>query len=282
MLRERSFFRSLRAFFRQNKPGGFACVSCAWSKPSKPHLVEICESGGKATAWELTGKKIPLEFFERHSLRELETWSDHDLESLGRLTEPLKWDAASDRYRPVPWEEAFAEIGRELRGCDPKTIVFYLCGHASLETAYMYQLFGRMVGSNNFPNSSNMCHESTSVALPQAIGVSVGTVTLEDFEKTECIFFFGQNTGTNSPRFLNPLQHASRRGVPIVTFNPIRERGFERFRNPQSTQMATVDPDQLAISSGPRRRRRRGDTRHLQGADGGGPAFQGARRAGSA
>ncbi|MFL5046175.1 MAG: FdhF/YdeP family oxidoreductase [Xanthobacteraceae bacterium] len=239
MIRERSFFRSGWAFLKQNKPGGFACVSCAWTKPAKPLPMEICESGGKATAWELTRKKVPLHFFDQHSLRELETWKDHDLENLGRLTHPLKWDAAGDRYRSVSWAEAFAEIGRELRDCDPKAIVFYMCGHASLETAYMYQLLGRMVGSNNFPNSSNMCHESTSVALPQAIGVPVGTVILEDFQKTECIFFFGQNTGTNSPRFLSTLQEASRRGTPIITFNPIHEPGLERFRHPQSSQLAT-------------------------------------------
>lgn len=240
LLRERSFFRSAYAFVKQNKPGGFACVGCAWTKPAKPQFMEICESGGKATAWELTRKRVPLDFFEQHTLRELENWHDHDLESLGRLTHPLKWHAATDRYLPVPWADAFAEIGQELKRYDPKSIVFYMCGHASLETAYMYQLFGRLVGNNNFPNSSNMCHESTSVALPQAIGVPVGTVILEDFAKTECIFFFGQNAGTNSPRFLKPLQHASRRGVPIITFNPIRERGLERFRNPQSAQMATA------------------------------------------
>ena len=139
-------------FCGRTSPGGFACVACAWTKPRKAKLIEICESGGKATAWELTGKTVPLEFFERYSLRELEAWHDHDLEKLGRRTHPLKWDAASDRYRPVAWGEAFAEIGNALRGYDPKRIVFYLCGHASLETAYMYQLFGLMVGSNNFPN----------------------------------------------------------------------------------------------------------------------------------
>lgn len=240
MLREKSFFRSSFAFLRQNKPGGFACVGCAWTKPRQPQAIEICESGGKATAWELTRKTISPEFFADRSLAALERWSDYDLENLGRLTHPLKWDSTADTYRPIGWDRAFSEIGSELRAFDPKAVIFYMCGHASLETAYLYQLFGRLVGSNNFPNSSNMCHESTSVALPQAIGDPVGTVILEDFEKTDCIFFFGQNTGTNSPRFLNPLQRAARRGVPIVTFNPIREPGLERFRNPQSIQMATL------------------------------------------
>src|SRR3982750_2574732 len=109
MLREKSFLATARAIFKQNKPGGFACVSCAWTKPAKPKPLELCESGGKATAWELTGKKVSLDFFARHSLRELEAWPDHDLEALGRLTHPLKWDAATDRYRPVSWADAFAE-----------------------------------------------------------------------------------------------------------------------------------------------------------------------------
>jgi molybdopterin-dependent oxidoreductase alpha subunit len=210
------------------------CVSCAWAKPAKPHVIEVYENGAKATAWELTAKRVTPEFFAAHTLTELAGWADHDLESLGRLTHPLRWDAASDKYLPVAWDAAFREIGRELRLQDPKQVVFYLCGHASLETAYMYQLLARMFGSNNMPNSSNMCHESTSVALPESIGVPVGTVTLDDFPKTECVFFFGENVGTNAPRMLHDLQDAKRRDVPIVTFNPIRERGLERFQNPLS------------------------------------------------
>src|SRR6266511_3694510 len=229
-----------RVLRRQNKPGGFACVSCAWAKPAKPHLVEVCEEGAKVTAWELTSKRVPLDFFAQHSLTTLESWADHDLESLGRLTHPLKWDRASDKYVPVSWDAAFAEIGRELRAQDPKSVVFYICGHAALETAYMYGLLARMFGTNNLPNSSNMCHESTSVALPESIGVPVGTVALDDFPKTECLLFFGENVGTNAPRMLHDLQAASRRNVPIITFNPIRERGLERFQNPLSPrQMAT-------------------------------------------
>jgi molybdopterin-dependent oxidoreductase alpha subunit len=239
MLRERSFFKTARALVRQNKPEGFACVSCAWTKPAKPLPFEICESGGKATAWELTGREASLGFFEKNTVSELEHWEDHQLEKLGRLTYPLKYDAASDRYRPVSYLDAFNEIGAALQNYDPRSVVFYLCGHASLETAYMYQLFGRIYGCNNFPNSSNMCHESTSYALPKAIGIPVGTVILEDFEKAECILSFGQNAGTTSPRILSPLQDASKRKIPIVTFNPIRERGWESFRHPQSSQLLT-------------------------------------------
>lgn len=219
---------------KQNKPDGFMCVSCAWAKPSPPHRFEFCENGAKATAWETTAKRARPDFFAAHTVAELERWRDHDLEDLGRLTHPLRWDETSDRYVPVSWEEAFQEIGREIRAIDPYALVMYTSGRASLEAAYMYQLFGRMRGTNNFPDSSNMCHESTSVALPESIGVSVGTVTLEDFQKTDGIFFFGQNVGTSSPRMLHELQDASRRGAPIVTFNPLRERGLERFTNPQA------------------------------------------------
>ena len=232
--------RGALALRRQNKVGEFKCVSCAWAKPAKPHVIEVCENGAKATAWELTAKRVTPEFFAVHTLSELATWADHDLESLGRLTHPLRWDAASDKYLPVAWDAAFGEIGRELRGQDPRQVVFYLCGHASLETAYMYQLLSRMFGTNNMPNSSNMCHESTSVALPESIGVPVGTITLDDFPNTKCLFFLGENVGTNAPRMLHDLQDARERDVPIVTFNPIRERGLERFQNPLSpVQMMT-------------------------------------------
>ena len=234
---ERVYFKGARVLAEQNRPKGFACVSCAWAKPGKPHVLEFCENGAKATAWEITSRRAGADFFAAHTLGELETWSDYDLEQQGRLTEPLRWDAATDRYLPVSWEEAFAGIGRELgalRQTAPEAAVFYTSGRASLETAYMWALMARLYGNNNLPDSSNMCHESTSVGLPQSIGVPVGTCTLEDFNKTDCILFFGQNVGSNSPRLLHDLQEASQRGVPIITFNPLKERGLERFRNPQS------------------------------------------------
>ncbi|WP_020188222.1 FdhF/YdeP family oxidoreductase [Methylopila sp. 73B] len=240
VLGEGSPLRTTAALAKQNKVGGFACVSCAWSKPRDPNVFEFCENGAKATAWELTSKAIDASFFARHTLRELEHWSDFALEDQGRLTEPLKYDAASDRYLPIAWKQAFAEIGAELNAIDPKAAVFYASGRASLETSYLYQLFARIYGTNNLPDSSNMCHESTSVALPESIGVPVGTVFLEDFETTDFIFFFGQNVGSNAPRMLHPLQEARKRGVPIITFNPLRERGLERFTNPQApTEMLT-------------------------------------------
>jgi molybdopterin-dependent oxidoreductase alpha subunit len=219
---------------KQNKPNGFMCVSCSWAKPAKPHPFEFCENGAKATAWEVTGKTAGPEFFAEHTLTELRSWSDHQLEEQGRLTTPMRYDAASDRYRPVAWSNAFREIGTELNRLDPHSVIMYTSGRASLEASYMYQLFGRMYGTSNFPDSSNMCHETTSVALPEVIGAPVGTVLLQDFERTDCIFFFGHNTTTNAPRMLHPLQEAAQRGVPIITFNPLRERGLERFTNPQN------------------------------------------------
>lgn len=219
---------------KQNKSDGYMCVSCSWAKPAKPRPFEFCENGAKATAWEITRKTVTPEFFAQHRLAELQIWSDHQLEEQGRLTTPMRYDRASDKYLPVGWDEAFREIGAELNRLDPHSVIMYTSGRASLEASYMYQLFGRMYGTNNFPDSSNMCHETTSVALPEVIGVPVGTVLLEDFETTDCIFFFGHNTTTNAPRMLHPLQEAAQRGVPIVTFNPLRERGLERFVNPQN------------------------------------------------
>ena len=218
----------------QNKPGGFMCVSCSWAKPADPHPFEFCENGAKATLWELTTRRCGPEFFAAHTVTELLQWQDYDLEQQGRLTHPLRYDAASDRYVPCAWDECFAAIGAELKVLDPKSVVFYASGRASLETSYLYALFARLYGNNNLPDSSNMCHETTSVALKKTIGVGVGTVVFTDLTKTDAIFFFGQNTGTNSPRFLHPLRDAAKRGCPIVTFNPVRERGLERFTDPQN------------------------------------------------
>jgi molybdopterin-dependent oxidoreductase alpha subunit len=219
---------------QQNKPAGFQCVSCSWSKPGNPLMFEYCENGAKATAWETTTARTGPDFFARHSVTDLLGWEDYALEQAGRLTHPMRYDPLTDHYVPVSWEVAFAGIGRELRALSPDDVTFYASGRASLETSYMYGLLARMYGTNNLPDSSNMCHESTSVALPASIGVPVGTTTLEDFAQTDCLFFFGQNAGSNSPRMLHQLQHASKRNAPIVTFNPLRERGLERFANPQS------------------------------------------------
>ncbi|CAB3787330.1 FdhF/YdeP family oxidoreductase [Paraburkholderia fynbosensis] len=236
-----------RVLVHQNKPDGFMCVSCSWAKPAHPHPFEFCESGAKATAWDTTSRRVDADFFKAHTLAELEQWHDHALEDAGRLCAPMRWDSALDQYVEVTWEHAFGEIGRELRALQPDEAVFYTSGRASLETAYMYQLFARMYGTNNLPDSSNMCHESTSVGLKEAIGVGVGTITLDDFKHTDLMFFFGQNVGTNSPRMLHDLQEARERGVPIITFNPIREPGLVSFVNPQSpTQMLKPGATQIS------------------------------------
>lgn len=224
----------------QNKPGGFMCTSCAWTKPANHNAFEFCENGAKATLWELTTRRCTSDFFAKHTVAELRDWTDHDLEQTGRLTHPLRYDPASDKYVSCSWEEAFAAIGTELKSLDPKSAVFYASGRASLETSYLYALFARLYGHNNLPDSSNMCHETTSVALKKVIGAPVGTSIYTDFETCDAIFFFGQNTGSNSPRFLHPLQEAVKRGCRIVTFNPVRERGLEAMINPQSpTEMLT-------------------------------------------
>ncbi|MBP0446935.1 FdhF/YdeP family oxidoreductase [Roseomonas sp. SSH11] len=239
---------AIETLMRQNKPGGFMCVSCSWAKPADHHTFEFCENGAKATLWDLTTRRCTPDFFAGHTVTELREWKDYDLEQQGRLTHPLRYDRETDRYVPCSWDEAFDAIGRELRALDPKSVIFYASGKASLEASYLYALFARLYGHNNLPDSSNMCHETTSVALKKVIGASVGTCVFDDLAKCDAMFFFGQNTGTNSPRFLHPLQDAAKRGVPIVTFNPVREKGLESFRNPQSP-LEMLAGKETAISS---------------------------------
>ncbi|WP_414475564.1 FdhF/YdeP family oxidoreductase [Microvirga sp. M2] len=235
-------FGAFRTLMRQNKPGGHMCTSCAWTKPAHPHLFEFCENGAKATIWDLTRDRCTPDFFAAHSVTELRSLSDHALEETGRLTHPMRYDTASDRYVETTWDEAFEGIGAKLRELDPKSTVFYMSGKASLETAYLYALFARLYGHNNLPDSSNMCHETTSVGLEKVIGIGVGTCVLSDFDHCDLILFFGQNTGTNSPRFLHTLKAAKERGCRIVTFNPIRERGLVEFADPQNPAQMTVKP----------------------------------------
>lgn len=236
----------LKTLAKQNKPGGMMCTSCAWTKPAKPHMFEFCENGAKATLWDLTSRRATPDFFAQHTLTELKDWSDFDLEQAGRLTHPLRYDRATDKYLPCTWEEAYQAVGKKLRGYDAKRTIFYASGRASLETSYAWALFARLYGHNNLPDSSNMCHETTSVALKATIGAAVGTCLLEDFEHCDAIFFFGQNTGTNSPRFIHTLTAARKRGAKIVTFNPVREKGLLEFRNPQSIQMVTGGKEKIS------------------------------------
>jgi molybdopterin-dependent oxidoreductase alpha subunit len=225
-----------------NQPQGFDCPGCAWPDPKHTSSFEFCENGAKAVAWEATAKRCTPQFFAEHSVAELSGWGDYELEMVGRLTDPMAYDAESDHYVPVTWDEAFAIIGRHLNALpDPSMAEFYTSGRTSNEAAFLYPLFVREYGTNNFPDCSNMCHEATSVGLPRSIGVGKGTVLLEDFDKADCIFILGQNPGTNSPRMMTDLRNASRRGAAIISFNPFRERALERFQHPQSPiEMATL------------------------------------------
>ena len=231
-----------------NQPSGFDCPGCAWPDPKHTSSFEFCENGAKAVAWEATSKRCTPDFFAQHSVTKLASWSDYELEMVGRLTHPMAYDAVSDRYVPVSWDKAFATIGPHLAALpDPDMAEFYTSGRTSNEAAFLYQLFVREYGTNNFPDCSNMCHEATSVGLPQSIGVGKGTVVLEDFEKADCILIFGQNPGTNSPRMMTDLREASRRGAAIISFNPFRERALERFQHPQSpVEMATLSSTQIS------------------------------------
>lgn len=245
--RERPIAGTLDTLAHQNKPEGYMCSSCAWGKPADPHPFEFCENGAKATLWDLTRDRCTPAFFARHTLAELRAWSDFDLEMQGRLTAPMRYDPVSDRYVECDWDEAFAGIAAALKPLDPKSVVFYASGKAALETSYLYALLARRYGNNNLPDSSNMCHETTSVGLKKVIGSPVGTCKLDDFEHCDAIFYFGQNPGTNSPRFLHPLQQAVKRGCKIIVFNPVREVGLMRFVNPQNpAQMLSQAPTELA------------------------------------
>lgn len=233
---------------KTNQPDGFDCPGCAWPDPKHTSSFEFCENGAKAVVWEATAKRVNPAFFAAHTVSELWAKSDHWLEAQGRVTDPLRYDQASDRYVPVSWDEAFAAIGAGLKALpDPNMAEFYASGRTSNEAAFLYQLFVRMYGTNNFPDCSNLCHEPTSVGLPQSIGAGKGTVSLEDFEHTDLIISIGHNPGTNHPRMLGTLRDAVKRGATILVFNPMKERGLERFQSPQHVaEMATGQSTELA------------------------------------
>ena len=237
-----------RSLLHMNQPDGFDCPGCAWPDPKHTSSFEFCENGAKAVAWETTEKRVTRDFFATWAVVELEKQSDYWLEDQGRLTEPMQYHQATDRYMPVSWDEAFALIARELRSlADPNEAEFYTSGRTSNEAAFLYQLFVRLYGTNNMPDCSNMCHEPTSVGLPESIGIGKGTVLLEDFEHADAIFILGQNPGTNSPRMMTELHNASRRGAPIIVFNPLKERALERFAAPQDPiEMATFSSTRIA------------------------------------
>lgn len=225
--------KNLRNLLRMNKAKGFDCPGCAWGDDNKSTF-SFCENGAKAVTWEATRRFIDNEFFAQHSVSKLYQQSDYFLEYQGRLTEPLSYNPETDHYEPISWASALRMIAQHIGQMDsPNQIELYTSGRASNEASYLYQLFGRMLGTNNFPDCSNMCHEASGSGLKRSIGVGKGTISLDDFDKADAIFVFGQNPGTNHPRMLHSLRHAAENGAQIVTFNTLRERGLERFADPQ-------------------------------------------------
>lgn len=227
--------RGTKALLGLNQAGGFDCPSCAWPDPDRDRSVaEFCENGAKAVASEAMKRVIGAGFFAEHSIEDLLQKTDawHDLQ--GRLAEPMFLDAGSSHYRPISWEEAFHLLAGELCGLNsPDEAIFYTSGRASNEAAFLYQLFARAYGTNNLPDCSNMCHESSGLALKQSIGVGKGTVTLEDFLEAELILCVGQNPGTNHPRMLSTLEEAVKSGAKLVAINPLKEAGLLGFSHPQ-------------------------------------------------
>ena len=233
---------------RENQPDGFDCPGCAWPDPKHTSTFEFCENGAKAVTWEATKKRATPEVFARHTVSELLAWHDHDIEDLGRLTHPMIYDAASDTYVAIAWDDAFARIAGHLNALpDPNMAEFYTSGRASNEAAFLFQLFVRAYGTNNFPDCSNMCHEATSVGLAEVLGIGKASVSLEDFDHTAGIFAIGHNPGTNHPRMMTTLREVARRGAPIVAINPLKERALERFKAPQSpVEMTTGKSTDIA------------------------------------
>ncbi|HET6861550.1 MAG TPA: FdhF/YdeP family oxidoreductase, partial [Pyrinomonadaceae bacterium] len=232
---EMGVVRGLGTLLKINQPGGIDCPGCAWPDPDRERShFEFCENGAKHVTEEATNKRITPEFFEKWSVTQLSLQPDHWLEAQGRLTHPMLLKRDADHYEPIDWNEAFKLIAGELNSLDyPDQAVFYTSGRTSNEAAFLYQLFVRQFGTNNLPDCSNMCHESSGWALSQTIGVGKGTVTLDDFDRAEAIFVIGQNPGTNHPRMLTSLQRAKRNGCKLVHINPLHETGMNRFKHPQ-------------------------------------------------
>jgi len=238
---------NLKNLLIANTAEGFDCPGCAWGDKQEGFL-HFCENGAKAIAWESTSKAVDASFFEQYSVTQLLKQSDYWLEFQGRLTQPLKYNSKSDHYQAISWDEAFQLIAQHLNNLDsPDQAEFYTSGRASNEASFLYQLFGRMYGTNNFPDCSNMCHEASGVALKESIGIGKGTVLLEDFDQADAIFVFGQNPGTNHPRMMNALRSAARKGCKIVTFNNLKEVALERFASPQDP-IELLTPSATTIS----------------------------------
>ena len=242
------FVKGNKTLLKMNQKDGFDCPGCAWPDPKNATIFEFCENGAKALSFETTYKRATAKLLQKYTVTEMSTWDDFKLEDQGRLTEPCRYNAETDKYEAVSWDEAFKLIADELRALDnPDEAIFYTSGRTSNEAAFMYQLVVRMFGTNNFPDCSNLCHESSGVGMVESIGIGKGTVQLEDFEEAEAIFVIGQNPGTNHPRMLGELQQASERGCKIISFNPLREAGLLGFIHPQHV-VATLTSKKTPIS----------------------------------
>ncbi len=236
--------RTALTLLRVNQPSGFDCPGCAWPDPGQAHTAEFCENGAKAVAEEATLRRVDRAFFANHDLADLGGRSDYWLGQQGRLTEPMHKAPGSDRYEPITWDAAFARIAERLRALpSPDAAAFYTSGRTSNEAAFLYQLMVRRFGTNNLPDCSNMCHESSGAALAHSIGIGKGTVLLEDLYGADLIMVVGQNPGTNHPRMLSALEQAKRNGAHIVNVNPLDEAGLRTFHNPQTPQGMTRGED---------------------------------------
>ncbi|MEZ0314731.1 MAG: molybdopterin-dependent oxidoreductase, partial [Myxococcota bacterium] len=235
VVRESGLIRGSAQLLAVNQKSGFDCPGCAWPDPDdRREITEFCENGAKAVAEETTTKRVTPETFARHSVAELAAMSDHEIGKLGRITHPVVLREGATHYAPIAWAEAFALIARELNALtSPNEAVFYTSGRTSNEAAFAYQTFVRLYGTNNLPDCSNMCHESSGVALTETIGVGKGSVTLADVEAADLVIVMGQNPGTNHPRMLTSLERVKRRGGRILAINPLPEAGLRRFKNPQ-------------------------------------------------
>ncbi len=228
--------RGTKTMFALNQKGGIDCPGCAWPDPDdeRSKLGEYCENGAKAIAEEATSKKLTAEFFKRHSVSSLSQLSDYEIGRKGRLAEPMYLPQGADHYEAITWDKAFEKIAHHLNQQEnPNQSIFYTSGRTSNEAAFLYQLFARAYGTNNLPDCSNMCHESSGAALSETLGIGKGSVTLDDFNHAEVIMIMGQNPGTNHPRMLTALEKAKKNGATIITVNPIKEAGLLAFANPQ-------------------------------------------------
>ena len=228
-------WRTAASLVRLNQRHGFDCPGCAWPEEHGGRkFAEFCENGAKAVAEEATKRVVTSEFFARHSISDLDARPEYWLSQQGRLTEPMVLRAGDDHYRPIAWDDAYRLIADELRALDsPDEAVFYTSGRTSNEAAFLYQLMVRSFGTNNLPDCSNMCHESSGAALIEAIGIGKGSVTVEDVTEADLIVIAGQNPGTNHPRMLSVLEKAKANGAKIIAVNPLPEAGLIRFKDPQ-------------------------------------------------